>query len=104
MRHPGRIGDEEAVAIRIVLQPPAEAAQRLRAQGGERQARANLKKAREAADQMLIRVAGRLEDVPHMERARRELMSAGHHGVARTERDGIRGRGEGRDDGERTNC
>ena len=47
---------------------------RQQAEAGEQQARANLKKAREAVDQMLLRVAGRLANVPHMEQVRRELL------------------------------
>src|SRR4051794_29627311 len=62
-------------AIRANWATQAEAVQRQRAEAGERQARANLKKAREAVDQMLVRVAGRLADVPHMEEVRRELLA-----------------------------
>jgi serine/threonine protein kinase/Flp pilus assembly protein TadD len=49
--------------------------QAIRAQAGQRQARANLKKAREAVDQMLVRVSGRLADVSRMEQVRRELLA-----------------------------
>src|SRR5262249_55775529 len=48
--------------------------QRKLAQVSERQARANLKKAREAVDQMLLRVADRLKDEPQMEQVRRTLL------------------------------
>ena len=62
-------------AIRATRANQAEATQRQRAEAGERQARANLKKAREAVDQMLVRVAGRLGNVPHMEQVRRGLLA-----------------------------
>ena len=45
-----------------------------RALGEQQKARAHLKKAREAVDQMLLRVAGKLANVPHMEQVRRELL------------------------------
>ena len=61
-------------AVKAKQAARAEAEQRGRAEAGERQARANLKKAREAVDQMLLRVARRLSDVPHMEQVRRELV------------------------------
>ena len=63
------------VASALVLGTAVSTWQAIRAESGERQARANLKKAREAVDQMLVSVAGRLADVPHMESVRRELLA-----------------------------
>ena len=63
------------VAAALVLGTVVSTWQAIRAEAGERQAQANLKKAREAVDQMLVRVAGRLANVPHMEQVRRELLA-----------------------------
>ena len=48
--------------------------QRARAEGSQQMARANLKKAREAVDQMLLRVSNRLKNEPQTEQLRTELL------------------------------
>ena len=62
-----------ASAERAALQ--AETVQRQRAETSETLAQANLKSARQAVDQMVVRVAGRLAAVPHMEQVRRDLIA-----------------------------
>jgi len=61
-------------AIRATKAETQSKANEVRALGEEQKARTNLKLAREAVDQMLLRVAGRLANVPHMEQVRRELL------------------------------